>query len=318
MKFTVTLPPLAGDSEVAIVAEWRKSLGEVVREGETLATVRIADTPPIPVLSPAYGLLTRRSALVGEAIEVGEPLAVLSGVPESAFTASIVPETFAEPDYVPEGQEESVPLSVAERLQARHNVRTWRDIPHVQTVAVADVTDVLRLIERVGRGETVTGEAMKLDLLPFILHAVANTLPVFPNLNARFVDDTERRIRRDIRLAVSRRTPSGVLLYPVIRDADRRSVLALTRELTELNTRLAAGTLQAEDVRGATFTVTQASGYVLYQTPLLHQPQVAHLSFGTIVGNVVHLCLAHDARAVSPDEASRFLEVVTTKLAEGI
>lgn len=179
MKFTVILPPLAGDSEVALVAEWQKQLGDVVRGGETLATVRVGDAPPIPVLSPAYGLLTRRSALVGEAIEVGEPLAVLSGVPESAFVTSGVPESFAEPAYVPDGPEESKPLSAAEVLQAQHNVRSWRDIPHVQTVAVADVTNIQRLIERVGRGETVTGEAMRLDLFPFILHAVANALPTF-------------------------------------------------------------------------------------------------------------------------------------------
>src|SRR5688572_17850166 len=95
VKYTVTLPPPPSDAaipddphggdDVFVVVAWEKGVGDVVRAGETLARVRPGLTsregPDFPVASPAFGVLAKRAALPGEAIEVGEPLAVLAGVP---------------------------------------------------------------------------------------------------------------------------------------------------------------------------------------------------------------------------------------------
>jgi pyruvate/2-oxoglutarate dehydrogenase complex dihydrolipoamide acyltransferase (E2) component len=313
MKYTVTLPTaLSGlTSDVGIVSSWRKQIGEMVQPGEVLAVVGEAEVP-----SPAFGILAKKVVLPGEAIEVGEPLAVLSGVPEPLVTGQEkVPEPFAvRPAYVPGGPEEVQALSPVAQAVAQHLARSAQVSPHVFTVAAADMSEVVRLSAQTGAPP-----------FAFVIHAVAGALVRYPLLNAQLVGEAEVRMKRYVHIGVARRTAGGGgrLAAPVLRDADQKSLMTLGRELADFFAAADAGTLPPETQRGATFTVAEAPGDVLYQTPILHQPQAAQLSVGAVVRLPVanaddtvkvrplaHLCLAHDARFVDGDTAAVFLSDV--------
>lgn len=338
VRRTVVLPQgfsTAGADEsggVFVVAEWRKQVGDVVQEGEPLVSVRPGLTPDAPsvlVPSPAFGVLARRVASVGEALEAGEPLAVLAGVPDAVTAALPSDLPTARPVYVPRGPEEAATLSAADRALAEHLALSARVSPHVFTVATADVSEPLRLI-----GRTTVSDAPPLTLLTFVVHATAAALRRFPALNAQFVSEGEVRRKGYVHVGVALRDGADRLAVPVLRDADRLGLPALARELAALTERARTRTLREADVRpGATFTLSEAPAGVLYQTPILHLPQAAFLSVGPVVRAPAvvtgadgaealavcpraTLCLAHDARLVDGVEAAAFLGAVIEGLSD--
>lgn len=335
MRRTVVLPaglaPEADSGGVFVVAEWRVALGGVAQEGEPLAMVRPGlspDAPAVPVPSPAFGVLARRVAAVGEALQAGEPLAVLAGVPEAVTAPPDLPVA-ARPVYVPRGPEEAVSPSPADRALGEHLALSARVSPHVFSVAQADVSEPLRLLGRVAGGA-----GPPLSLLAFVVHAAAAALRRFPALNAQFVTEGEARRKGYVHVGVALRDGAGRLAVPVLRDADRLGLPSLARELAALTERARAGALREGDVRpGATFTLAEAPAGVLYQTPILHRPQAAFLSVGPVVRAPAvvtaddgtqtlavrpqaTLCLAHDARLVDGAEAAAFLGAVVEGLSD--
>lgn len=317
MKYTVTLPDIEGISaegaKVGVVTEWHKEIGEAVLSGDTLATVGRA-----AIRSSAYGILARKFALPGEAIEVGEPLALLSGVPEPLTTGTeAIPLAFQQPSYLPTGPENKRSLTEQEQAIAQHNLRSAYYSPRVTSVLGIDMEETIRLSERVNA-----------PLLLFVAHVAAAALTKFPRLNSRIVDDAEIIEREYIHIAIPFRTSSGTLFTVVLRDADSKSLMALTRESEVKRLQAEEGVLPADGQRGATFTIADAAP-VLYQTPVLHQPQAALLTVGTVVRTPValpndtvvvrpisHLCLTHDARFVPNEDAAAFLAEVKTGLEE--
>ncbi len=316
MKQTVTLPahlfpdPVA--PPMAVVERWEKSLGQAVMVGEALVTLR-AGAETFTVESPASGVLARKCVLPGEAVEAGEPLAVLGGVAVPLAEAVLEPLA-APPVYVPAGPETVHVLSPRESALAEHDRRVWRETPHVHLVSVADVSEASRYIARVGRGETVSGAPETLTLLPFVLCAVAASLVRYPELNAERTGEEVRR-KGYAHLGVETGRGDGGLVVPVLRDVNHKSVLAVAREWAHLQARVADGTLTPGDVEGATFAVSHA-GRVLYRAPILHRPLAAHLCFGKPAGDQIYLCLAYDATIVSGDAAERFLSDVVDGLSE--
>jgi pyruvate/2-oxoglutarate dehydrogenase complex dihydrolipoamide acyltransferase (E2) component len=250
-------------------------------------------------------VLTKKSVLAGEAVEAGEPVAVLGGVP--APLSDLAPEPLAvPPTYVPAGPEQIYQLSRIERALAEHHARSLRDTPHAHAVTIADVSEALRYITKAGRGETVSGAPETLTLLPFVLCAVATSLTRFPELNAQRTGETEVRRKQYVHLGVETRHRNGTLAVPVLRDVDRKSVLAVSREWSRLQMRIANGTPSPDDVSDATFTVSHTPT-VLYRTPILHHPLAGHLCFGKAVNDQIYLCLAYDASIVGGDAADAFL-----------
>lgn len=314
MKQTVILPahlfPEGVRPLVAVVERWEKTLAQTVMAGDALAILR-AGADIFTVESPAFGVLTKKCALPGEAIEAGEPLAILGGV--SAPLAETVSESFAAPPvYVPSGTETVHRLSPVEIGIAAHHARSRQKTPHGLVVTVGDVSEALRLIERTGRGETVSGTRETLTLLPFVLCAVARSLTRFPALNAQRTGADEIRRKNYVHIGIETRVGSD-LIVPVLRDADRKSVLGTAREWARLEVKIADNTLERADVSGATFTVSHAPG-VLWRSPVLHAPLAGHLCFGKAVAGQVHLCLAFDEGIVAETAAESFLADVADGL----
>ncbi|GAB4458133.1 MAG: hypothetical protein OHK0029_18940 [Armatimonadaceae bacterium] len=312
MKHTVVLKVQEGiaPNDVGIVTEWKREIGDFVPAGEPLLTVGTVD-----ICAGVNGVLHRKFVLPGDAVEVGEPLAVLAGVPEPLPTdekTAIVPAP-----YIPGGPEEVRYLSPQEQALARHATLSVQQVPQSHTVLRVDMSEVLRLASKTG-GET----------LPFVVHATASALARFPELNAQLIHPNELRLKRYVHIAVPFRTPAGQGYAPVFRDADKKSLMALAREWAVFREQAEAETLPPGAQRGATFTVRQVDTGG-YQSALLHLPQTGGLTCaapeptpialpdGTVaVRPVAQLCLVQDTRVVSEETASAYLAAVRQAIEE--
>ncbi|MBB6050299.1 2-oxo acid dehydrogenase subunit E2 [Armatimonas rosea] len=276
MKFTV----LAEHEGVATVAGWERSIGQFVAQGEPLLRLRKTDGTELSLVSPVYGVLFKKAVLEAEAVEAGEPLAVLAGVTEVKTTSA------PEPDYVPVGPETRLLPTEREQQIARHHAAALALVPHQYTTLAVHLTEVQRLQEKTGAPRVA-----------FFLAAVAAALKAHPRCNAAWLAPDDIRLRQDIHVCLPQ--PDGT--FPVIVDADRQSVLALARALE------APHNLPPTQ---ATFTLTL--GEALTQTPILHTPQTAHL----YLGSTGVLTLAHDPRVVDSFAATAFLKEVQRNLEE--
>ena len=161
------------------------------------------------------------------------------------------------------------PLRGIRRLIAEHMARAHSEVPPVTWVEECDF-------------ETVDLER----LVPAVVKAVADTLPDFPELNARFEGDAITYLERyDIGVAVQ--TENG-LVVPVVRAADAKSADEIDAEVRRLAHAARTGSLQPGEVRGGTFTVTSAGKLAgLFQTPIVNHPEVAILSIGRVAPRAV-------------------------------
>ena len=304
------------------ITRWLRQVGDGFAGDEPLVEVRV-NGASVTVPSPAAGVLARIVAAAGEPVETGEPLGVLRG---DASSGAGFPRLSSPPAYVPGGEEDVVSLSPFRQAVGAHMVRSLQTAPHLTSVIDVDMTEVAAL--RAQAGERLRErEEIELTFLPFFLAAVAEALERHPDLNAQIVGDRVHR-KKYVHLGFSLSGDAGPAV-PVVRDANKKSVIALAREVSEITGRAHAGALRPADVRGSTFSVTDpgASG-VLLQAPIIHQPQTAILAIGkvfqapAVVGDqiavrwITHLCLAADHRVVSGETAARFLQHVKRSLEE--
>ena len=317
-KATVEIPsPYAGTVLAILVPE-----GELVPVGTELVVIgqpgdavpEVA-TKPSETASRGDGAASRAPAGGGSARvqatpvvrriaeELGVDLTTVTGTgPGGRITEDDVRGAAA--GVVQEGRRE--PLRGIRRLIAEHMARAHREVPPVTWVEECDF------------------EAVPMDrLLATVVKAVADSLPEFPELNARLDGDAIVYLERyDIGVAVQ--TDDG-LVVPVVRRANEKTVDELATEISGLAERARAGSLTAEELRDSTFTVTSAGKLAgLFQTPIVNHPEVAILSIGRVAPRPVvrddtvvvrrtgTIAITFDHRVVDGARAAAFgLEVVS-------
>jgi pyruvate dehydrogenase E2 component (dihydrolipoamide acetyltransferase)/2-oxoisovalerate dehydrogenase E2 component (dihydrolipoyl transacylase) len=196
------------------------------------------------------------------------------------------------------------------RKIAEHLVHSKRTAPHYTYVDECNVTELVRLREGLRQGAAQA--RVKVTYLAFFVKAAATALREVPIVNAS-LDDAAGEIvlhdRYDIGIAVA--APQG-LIVPVVRDADRKDLFQIARDIERLSAEARAGRSKLEDLRGGTFTITSIGGIGgLFSTPVINHPEVAILGVGKVVkrpifdaaGNVrpadlVYLSLSFDHRVV--------------------
>lgn len=209
-------------------------------------------------------------------------------------------------------------LSQIRKTIANQMVRSVSNIPHVTQTDEADVTE-LEMIRQDLRGED--GSGVRVTLTAFIIRALAVCLREHPWFNATFDSENEEMVYKEyINIGVAVDSPRG-LVVPVIRGADRLSILGVTQALSQIGEMVRSTRFTIEDLRGGSFTVTNygAIGSV-YGTPIINFPEVAILGLGRTRTRVVldddgdlqerlelPMSLSFDHRAVDGAQAARFL-----------
>lgn len=229
------------------------------------------------------------------------------------------------PDFARWGAVERQPLRSVRRATAGHVSRAWRLIPHVTQFDRADVTELEALRKR----HTAEAEAMggKLTSTVFVIKAVVAALKAFPKFNASLdAQAGELVLKRYYHIGMAVDTDRG-LLVPVLRDADRKGIFELAKELVELSERTRQGKVGLEEMQGGTFTITNlgsigGTGF----TPIVNHPEVAILGVArsreeAVVRDgrieprlIMPLCLSYDHRVVDGADGVRFVRKVAETL----
>jgi pyruvate dehydrogenase E2 component (dihydrolipoamide acetyltransferase) len=359
VAYEFKLPDLGEGLTEGEISRWLVSEGQEVAEDDPLVEIQ-TDKTTVEIPSPAAGKVTRILVGEGEVIPVGTVLVVIGGEPDGGRAApereaasaqptartpaaapsagrgratplvrKIAQELGVDLDTLsgtgPQGRitEDDVraaaapregrrePLRGVRRLIAEHMARAHREVPAVTWVEECDFSnvDLKRLVATT-------------------LEACAASLQEFPELNARLEGDEIVYLDRyDLGVAVQ--TDQG-LVVPVVRDCDKRRRDEIAVEVERLAESARAGTLEPEELRGSTFTVTSAGKLGgLLQTPIVNHPEVAILSIGRIAERPVvrnselvaapigYVSVTFDHRVVDGARAAEFGLAVIRRLEQG-
>lgn len=203
--------------------------------------------------------------------------------------------------------------------------------PHVTSYVEADVTNLVMWRDKMKK-EFEKKEGEKLTFTPLFIEAVAKAIKDFPLINVS-VDQTGSKIikRKAINIGMAAALPTGNLIVPVIKNADQKNLLGITKSVNDFATRARANKLQPDEIQGGTFTLTNVGNFGnVMGTPIILQPQVAILAVGTIkkkpavietpqgdmigVRQFMFLSLSYDHRVVDGSLGGTFLRRVADYL----
>lgn len=203
--------------------------------------------------------------------------------------------------------------------------------PHVTSYVEADVTNLVMWRDK-AKKEFEKRDGEKLTFTPLFIEAVAKAIKDFPMINVS-VDQTASKIikRKNINIGMAAALPSGNLIVPVIKNADEKNLLGITKAVNDLANRARANKLQPDEIQGGTFTLTNVGSFGnLMGTPIILQPQVAILAVGSIkkkpavietpqgdmigVRQFMFLSLSYDHRVVDGSLGGSFLRRVADYL----
>lgn len=175
------------------------------------------------------------------------------------------------------GRDTIVPLSNIRRITGEHMVRSKTVSPHVLTAVEVDFEGVEQ-VRQAHREAFKAEHGFSLTYLPFITRAVCDALHSYPHINAS-VGEGELVVHNYVNLAIAVDLDFQGLLAPVVVDADRKRLVAIAEEVADLSRRARAKKLNADEISGGTFTITNPGQWgTMMQFPIINQPQVAILS----------------------------------------
>ena len=238
-----------------------------------------------------------------------------------------------EVDFAKFGPVESVPLSRIQKLSGPYLHRNWVSIPHVTQFDEADITD----LEAFRKGQTAETEkkGFKLTMLAFLIKACVTALREYPQFNASLERSGESVIiKKYYHIGVAVDTPEG-LVVPVVRDADRKGVFDLAKELGEISKLAREKRLKAGDMQGGTFSISSLGGIGgTAFTPIINAPEVAILGVSRAYLKPVYsgkgekgedlfkarlvlpLSLSYDHRVIDGATAARFTTYLVSVLSD--
>jgi pyruvate dehydrogenase E2 component (dihydrolipoamide acetyltransferase) len=218
---------------------------------------------------------------------------------------------------------EIVPMTIMRKKIAEHMVMSAHTSPHVYSVYEVNFAQLAKLRDR--KKAEYERAGAKLTYTGLVAKAVVDALRAFPVFNAS-IDGENIVYKKDINLGIAVALAQG-LIVPVIRNADEKNLLGLSRAIDDLATRARSKKLSPDEVQGGTFTITNPGVFgAVYGLPLINQPQVAILGVGGIEKRAVviddaiairptcHISLGYDHRLIDGADAGRFLAYVKERL----
>ncbi len=200
----------------------------------------------------------------------------------------------------------------------------------IPSTTLMDEFDVSKLVEfRASQKDKLLEKGVKLTYLPFIVKAVTMAIQEFPIFNASFDHETEEIVYKDfVNIGLAVDTPDG-LIVPNVKDADKKSIVTLAKEIESLGQATRNRTVKLEDLQNGTFSITNyGTTGIKLGTPVIKHPEVAILGVGSIykkpvvehnqvvIRDVLPLSLTIDHRIIDGADGGRFLLKVKELLAD--
>jgi 2-oxoglutarate dehydrogenase E2 component (dihydrolipoamide succinyltransferase) len=177
--------------------------------------------------------------------------------------------------------DEIVEMDRMRKIIAEHMVMSKHTSPHVTSYVEADVTNLVMWRNKV-KDEFFAREGEKLTFTPLFIEALVQAIREMPGVNVS-LDGQNIIQRKSINMGMAAAMPSGNLIVPVIKNADQKNLLGLTKEVNDLAARARANKLKPEEIQGGTYTLTNVGTFGnVMGTPIINQPQVAIMAVGAI------------------------------------
>lgn len=234
-----------------------------------------------------------------------------------------------EVDFSKFGQIEVKPLGRIQKISGPRLHASWLNIPHVWQMDEADITELEETRNRLKRQAAERG--IKLTPLAFIMRACVKALQEFPVVNSSLDPSGQSLImKKYMHLGFAADTPNG-LVVPVIRDADKKDIYELARELGTLSEKARAGKLSAAEMQGASFTISSLGGIGGTSfTPIVNAPEVAILGVARasmrpvwkdkdnafVPRLILPFTFAYDHRVIDGAAGARFTTFLAQQLAD--
>jgi pyruvate dehydrogenase E2 component (dihydrolipoamide acetyltransferase) len=315
--------------------------------GPAPGTTKASQAPPSlpPIDEHNFGRAHASPAIRKFARELGVNLAQVKGTGEknrvlrddvTAFVKAILTGQTAAPggglpkvpvvDFAQYGPVEIAVLSRVRKISGPRLQAAWLNIPHVTQHDEADITALEERRQKLKRKAEKAG--VKITPLAFIIKACILALKEFPDFNASLTEDgTSLVLKKYYHVGFAADTPLG-LVVPVIRDADRKDLFAIARDLGDLSAKARAAKLTADEMRGGTFTVSSLGGIGgTFFTPIVNAPEVAILGVGRsafrpvwqekafVPRLILPLSLSYDHRVIDGATGVRFTSFLVSVLA---
>lgn len=242
------------------------------------------------------------------------------------------PEAPKQEQVIPMGDgDEIIQMDRMRKMISEHMSMSKRTSAHVTSFVEADVTNMVMWRNKVKK-QFQEREGEKITFTPLIMEAVAKAIKEMPMINVS-VDGDKIIKRKHINLGMATALPSGNLIVPVIKDADQKNLIGLSKTVNDLANRARINKLSPDEIQGGTFTVTNVGTFGnVMGTPIINQPQVAIMAVGAIkkkpavietpfgdtigVRHMMFLSLSYDHRVVDGSLGGSFVQRVANILEE--
>jgi 2-oxoglutarate dehydrogenase E2 component (dihydrolipoamide succinyltransferase) len=256
-------------------------------------------------------------------------------IPESQTEEAEKPKSVSAPkpevnkDAVYAGDYEIIKMDRMRKLIAEHMVQSKQISPHVTSFIETDVTNLVNWRNK-NKERILEKEGVKITFTPIFVEAVVKALKDYPMINVS-VDEDKIIKKKNINIGIATALPSGNLIVPVIKNADRLNLIGLAEGVTNLAKRARDNKLKPDEIQGGTFTITNFGTFGNTSgTPIINQPQVAILGVGAIekkpavietptgdaiaIRHKMILSLAYDHRVVDGALGGMFLKRISDYL----
>ena len=226
-------------------------------------------------------------------------------------------------DFTRFGEVESKPLSRIKKLSGANLHRNWVTIPHVTNCDEADITELEAFRVQLNKENEKAG--IKVTMLAFMVKATVAALKKFPTFNAS-LDGDNLVLKKYFNIGFAADTPNG-LVVPVIKDADKKGVLEISKEMGELAKLAREGKLKPDQMQGGCISISSLGGIGgTYFTPIINAPEVAIMGVAKsylkpvwdgkqfVPRPTLPLSLSWDHRVIDGAEAGRFNQYVVRML----
>lgn len=247
----------------------------------------------------------------------------------AAVSAAPAPTNVQKPSTSLSGDVEIVEMDRMRKLIADHMVMSKHTSPHVTSYVEADVTNLVMWRERIKKSFEKR-ENEKITYTPIFIEAIAKAIKDFPMINVS-VEGTKIIIKKNINIGMATALPSGNLIVPVIKNADRLNLIGITKAVNDLAARARANKLQPDEIQGGTYTITNVGSFGnVMGTPIINQPQVAIMAVGAIkkkpavietpqgdaigIRHMMFLSMSYDHRVVDGSLGGTFIRRVADYL----
>lgn len=227
--------------------------------------------------------------------------------------------------------DEIIEMDRMRKMIADNMVMSKHVSPHVTSFVEADVTNLVQWRDRIKK-DFEKRENEKITFTPLFIEAVVKAIKDFPMINIS-VDQTGTKIikRKNINIGMAAALPTGNLIVPVIKNADTKNLVGITKDVNDLANRARTNKLTPDEIQGGTFTISNVGSFGnVMGTPIILQPQVAILAVGTIkkkpavietpqgdviaIRHFMFLSLSYDHRVVDGSLGGSFLRKVADYL----